>query len=104
MVKYGLIKCVYLLMDYPSHQLRLTPAIASCYVYDVTLTHMMKAYSDKSTTDKRKIETQAAGLKSIITWFANDTIQECREACGGKGYFRRKTRRYLKYGKPCVYK
>ena len=75
-----------LLMDYPSHQLRLTPAIASCYVYDVTLTHMMKAYSDKSTTDKRKIETQAAGLKSIITWFANDTIQECREACGGKGY------------------
>lgn len=75
-----------LLMDYPSHQLRLTPAIASCYVYDVTLTHMMKVYSDKNVTDKRKIETQAAGLKSIITWFANDTIQECREACGGKGY------------------
>ncbi|MFS4481725.1 acyl-CoA dehydrogenase [Hyunsoonleella sp. 2307UL5-6] len=75
-----------LLMDYPSHQLRLTPAIASCYVYDVTLTHMMKVYSDKTITDKRKIETQAAGLKSIVTWFANDTIQECREACGGKGY------------------
>lgn len=75
-----------LLMDYPSHQLRLTPAIASCYVYDVTLTHMMKAYSDKTQPDKRKIETQAAGLKSIITWFANETIQECREACGGKGY------------------
>ncbi|WP_400078752.1 acyl-CoA dehydrogenase [Winogradskyella sp. R77965] len=75
-----------LLMDYPSHQLRLTPAIASCYVYDVTLTQMMKVYSDKSITDKRKIETQVAGLKSIITWFANDTIQESREACGGKGY------------------
>ena len=75
-----------LLMDYPSHQLRLTPAIASCYVYDVTLTHLMKAYSDTSELDKRKIETQVAGLKSIITWFANDTIQECREACGGKGY------------------
>ena len=75
-----------LLMDYPSHQLRLTPAIASCYVYDITLTHMMKVYSDTSILDKRKIETQAAGLKSIITWFANNTIQECREACGGKGY------------------
>tara|TARA_R110002051_G_scaffold81751_1_gene145905 strand:+ start:53398 stop:55662 length:2265 start_codon:yes stop_codon:yes gene_type:complete len=75
-----------LLMDYPSHQLRLTPAIASCYVYDVTLTHLMKAYSDTSELDKRKIETQVAGLKSIITWFANDSIQECREACGGKGY------------------
>ncbi len=75
-----------LLMDYPTHQLRLTPAVASCYVYDITLTHMMKEYSDPSIVDKRKIETQAAGLKSIITWFANATIQECREACGGKGY------------------
>ncbi len=75
-----------LLMDYPTHQLRLTPAIASCYVYGITLTHMMKEYSDPSIIDKRKIETQAAGLKSIITWFANATIQECREACGGKGY------------------
>ena len=75
-----------LLMDYPTHQLRLTPAVATCYVYDITLTHMMKIYSDKSVVDKRKIETQVAGLKSIITWFANDTIQECREACGGKGY------------------
>ena len=75
-----------LLMDYPTHQLRLTPAVAASYVYDVTLTHMMKVYSDESVTDKRKIETQVAGLKSVITWFANSTIQECREACGGKGY------------------
>lgn len=75
-----------LLMDYPSHQVRLTPAIASCYVYDITLTHMMKMYSDPTVIDKRKVETQVAGLKSIITWFANQTIQECREACGGKGY------------------
>tara|TARA_R110000868_G_scaffold102146_7_gene281361 strand:- start:16158 stop:18428 length:2271 start_codon:yes stop_codon:yes gene_type:complete len=75
-----------LLMDYPTHQLRLTPAIAKAYVYDVTLQHMMKTYSDESKPDKRKIETQAAGLKAIITWYANETIQECREACGGKGY------------------
>ncbi|MBU2997197.1 acyl-CoA dehydrogenase family protein [Cellulophaga baltica] len=75
-----------LLMDYPTHQLRLTPAIAKSYVYDVTLQQIMKEYSDVNKPDKRKIETQVAGLKSIITWFANETIQECREACGGKGY------------------
>ncbi len=75
-----------LIMDYPTHQIRLTPSIASAYVYHVTLEEMMKRYSDDSQPDKRKIETQVAGLKSIITWFANDTIQECREACGGKGY------------------
>ncbi|MCM4162691.1 MULTISPECIES: acyl-CoA dehydrogenase [unclassified Arenibacter] len=75
-----------LIMDYPSHQLRLTPAIAKTYVYQVTLDSLMETYSDDSITDKRKIETQVAGLKAIITWFANQTIQECREACGGKGY------------------
>ena len=75
-----------LIMDYPTHQLRLTPAIAKTYVYHITLNRLMKEYSDDSITDKRKIETQVAGLKSVITWFGNETIQECREACGGKGY------------------
>jgi len=75
-----------LIMDYPTHQIRLTPSIASAYVYHVVLEEMMKRYSDDSQPDKRQIETQVAGLKSVITWFANDTIQECREACGGKGY------------------
>ena len=75
-----------LIMDYPSHQLRLTTRIADAYVYHITLDKFMKVYSDSAITDKRQIETQVAGLKAIITWFANDTIQECREACGGKGY------------------
>ncbi|MFS4466919.1 acyl-CoA dehydrogenase [Maribacter sp. 2210JD10-5] len=75
-----------LLMDYPSHQLRLTPLVASAYVYQITLDKVMKVYCDDSKSDKRMVETQVAGLKSIITWYANDTIQECREACGGKGY------------------
>ncbi|MEM7380910.1 MAG: acyl-CoA dehydrogenase, partial [Bacteroidota bacterium] len=75
-----------LIMDYPSHQLRLTPAIAKSYVYHISLARLMRDYSDESESDKRKIETQVAGLKSVVTWFATDTIQECREACGGKGY------------------
>ncbi len=75
-----------LLMDYPTHQLRLTPAVASAYVYGITLDQMMHDYCDETQPDKRIIETQVAGLKSIITWYANNTIQECREACGGKGY------------------
>lgn len=75
-----------LLMDYPSHQLRLTPLVASAYVYHITLDKMMTDYCDDTKPDKRLVETQVAGLKSIITWYANATIQECREACGGKGY------------------
>ena len=75
-----------LLMDYPSHQLRLTPLVASAYVYHATLDKMMRIYCDDTQPDKRQVETQVAGLKSIITWYSNTTIQECREACGGKGY------------------
>src|SRR6056297_211161 len=75
-----------LLMDYPSHQLRLTPLVASAYVYHVTLDKMMEIYCDDTQPDKRKVETQVAGLKAVITWYANSSIQEAREACGGKGY------------------
>lgn len=75
-----------LLMDYPTHQLRLTPAVASTYVYQVVLDDLIRVYSDDIQEDKRVVETQAAALKALITDFANKTIQECREACGGKGY------------------
>jgi acyl-CoA oxidase len=75
-----------LLMDYPSHQLRLTPLVASAYVYHITLDKMMELYCDDTQPDKRKVETQVAGLKAVITWYANSSIQEAREACGGKGY------------------
>ncbi len=75
-----------LLLDYPTHQLRLLPKVASSYVYHIALQQAMINYNQNTSDDKREIETQVAGLKSCITWFATDAIQECREACGGKGY------------------
>ena len=53
-----------LLMDYPTHQLRLTPLVASAYIFHVTLDKMMEIYCDESQPDKRQVETQVAGLKS----------------------------------------
>ncbi len=75
-----------LIMDYPSHQLRLILPIAKSYVYHITLDTMIDRYATANEKEIRKIETQAAALKACITWFGNNTIQECREACGGKGY------------------
>ena len=75
-----------LLLDYPTHQLRLIPKIATSYVYHIVLQKAMENYVQNTSDDKRKIETQVAGLKACITWFATEAIQECREACGGKGY------------------
>ncbi|UJH68365.1 acyl-CoA dehydrogenase [Allomuricauda sp. SCSIO 65647] len=75
-----------LLIDYPSHQLRLIPKVASAYVYHIVLQRAMQDYAQSEHKDKRKIETQVAGLKATVTHFSTETIQECREACGGKGY------------------
>ena len=37
---------------------------------------------------RRELETMAAGLKAVASRHATDTIQACREACGGAGYLR----------------
>ncbi|MBK8506855.1 MAG: acyl-CoA dehydrogenase family protein [Saprospiraceae bacterium] len=75
-----------LIMDYPSHQRRLLPRLARALAADFALQDLVTRYQHTSTDDLRIIETQAAGIKAYTTWFANETIQECREACGGKGY------------------
>lgn len=76
-----------LIMDYPSHQERLIPLIAKNYTYHFALSNLREYYlNGKTDLEKRKVETKAAGLKAMATWLATETIQECREACGGKGY------------------
>lgn len=76
-----------LIMDYPSHQHRLFPRLAKTYALHFGLNSLRKLYAEKlSSGDMRKVESLAAGLKSVSSWHATDTIQECREACGGKGY------------------
>ena len=75
-----------LLLDYPTHQRRLLPRLAKTYGYYLSISRLSDEYIRADETQMRKIETKAAGLKSMATWHATDTIQECREACGGKGY------------------
>ncbi len=76
-----------LIMDYPSHQARLTPLLVKTYAYHFALDNLRDNYVNAiSEQDTRKIETKAAGLKAKATWLGMETIQTCREACGGKGY------------------
>ncbi len=95
-IKYGLKRRQFasksgddemLIMDYPTHQRRLIPRLAKTYGYHFALSELADQYVSADTEEaQRKIETKAAGLKAMATWHATDTIQECREACGGKGY------------------
>ncbi|HKN68104.1 MAG TPA: acyl-CoA dehydrogenase [Gemmatimonadaceae bacterium] len=80
-----------LLMDYRVHQRRLMPLLAKTYALhfaqEQLVAELHRVFStDAADRDRRKLEGFAAGVKAIATWHATDTIQTCREACGGAGY------------------
>ena len=75
-----------IIMDYPTHQIRLIPRLAKTYAYHFALHDLADKLINADEDEMREVETLAAGLKSKATWHCTDTIQECREACGGKGY------------------
>jgi acyl-CoA oxidase len=84
-----------LLMDYRTHQRRLLPALATTYALhfaqDRLRAHLQEVFAHGANADERRrreLETLAAGLKAVATWHATDTIQACREACGGAGYLK----------------
>ena len=76
-----------LLMDYRIHQVRLLPRLAKTYAIHFALRELAGRYGKaENSTEGRIYERDAAALKAAATWHATDTIQECREACGGAGY------------------
>jgi acyl-CoA oxidase len=87
-----------LLLDYRTHQRKLFPALATTYALSFAQQRLVKelhaVFTDDDPDDRRKreLETLAAGVKAVATWQATDTIQTCREACGGAGYL--KTNRF----------
>lgn len=77
-----------LLLDYPSHQRRLLPRLAATYALHFALRELAERYVEAQAheEERRIVEGLAAGLKAVASWHATDTIQACREACGGQGY------------------
>lgn len=74
------------ILNYRTHQRRLIPLLANAYALHFALQYLTKRYVDKTEEDSREIESLAAGLKAYSTWNTTETLQTCREACGGKGY------------------
>ncbi|MFY0653710.1 MAG: acyl-CoA dehydrogenase family protein [Cyclobacteriaceae bacterium] len=74
------------ILNYRTHQRRLLPLLANAYACHFALQYLTIRYVNKTEEDSREIESLAAGLKAYSTWNTTDTIQVCREACGGKGY------------------
>lgn len=73
-------------LDYRTHQRRLMPRLATTLALEFALKHLVNQFLESAPDDRRQVEALAAGLKAYSTWHATDTIQACREACGGQGY------------------
>lgn len=80
-----------ILLDYRMHQRRLLPLLARTYALHFAQAELVEEFArvfddDRGEHDRRALEAQAAGTKALGTWHATETIQMCREACGGAGY------------------
>ncbi len=74
------------ILNYRTHQRRLIPLLANAYALHFSLQYLTQRFVNRTEEDMQEIEALAAGLKSFATWNTTATLQECREACGGKGY------------------
>jgi acyl-CoA oxidase len=80
------------LLDYRAHQRRLIPLLARTYALHFTqaqLTdkfHHVFSSEDVEDRERRELESFAAAMKATASWHATNTIQTCRECCGGTGY------------------
>jgi acyl-CoA oxidase len=75
------------LLQYLSHQRRLLPRLCAAYVFSFAQQELVAMFGAlERDGDARAVERLAAGIKALGTWQALDTLQQCREACGGQGY------------------
>jgi acyl-CoA oxidase len=74
------------ILNYRMHQRRLIPLLAKTYAIHFALQYVTNRYIARTESEMPEIEALAAGMKAYSTWSTTDVLQECREACGGKGY------------------
>jgi acyl-CoA oxidase len=80
------------ILDYLVHQRLLLPRLAATYGFHFAVRDLARRYErlltdpDGGEEEQREIEVLAAGIKAEASWHCVDTLQACREACGGQGY------------------
>ncbi len=78
-------------LDYLVHQRLLLPRLATTFGLHFAIRDLQRRFHANATAGEggetdESVEVRAAGLKAYASWHAVDTIQKCREACGGRGY------------------
>jgi acyl-CoA oxidase len=80
------------ILQYRTHQRRLMPLLAKTYALHFAQNELIGKFhhvfsaEEVSDRERRELESLAAGIKALSSWHATETIQTCRECCGGAGY------------------
>lgn len=87
-------------IEYQLQQWRLLPYVAAAYAMEIfsmsffmdfvslRIGMMMGEKGERQAELGREIHALSCASKPLASWTARDAIQECREACGGHGYFK----------------
>ncbi len=75
-------------LDYLAQQRRLLPRLATTYALHFAVRHLEERYAavEPGRPPDRDVEVGAAALKAYASEHAVTTLQQCRQACGGRGY------------------
>eukprot|EP01103_Thecamoeba_quadrilineata_P014714 TRINITY_DN4453_c0_g1_i1.p1 TRINITY_DN4453_c0_g1~~TRINITY_DN4453_c0_g1_i1.p1 ORF type:complete len:674 (-),score=132.20 TRINITY_DN4453_c0_g1_i1:50-2071(-) len=83
------------ILDYRTQQYRLFPALAMSYALRFTgeyilglITEIKQQLLRQDFSLMAEVHATTAGLKSLVTSYTADSIEECRRCCGGHGYQR----------------
>ena len=75
-----------LVLDFQSQQMRLLIPLAKTYAYHFACEKALNMYASRTPATMKDVHAVCAGLKSVTTWHKSDTLQVCRECCGGQGF------------------
>ena len=82
-----------LLLDYPLHQYRLFTRYAEHMCHFVSSNRLIQMWGDNlpKLLEPGNVQTDvchalSSNMKAFIAWSSQETIDECRKACGGHGF------------------
>eukprot|EP00798_Chlamydomonas_sp_ICE-L_P021822 gene21822-28848_t len=73
-------------MAYVTHQIRFLPGLANTYALHLAMTSLKRIYEQKRPQDAKIVHVLSSGVKAAATWSRVETLQNCRECCGGMGF------------------
>ncbi|KAL6058988.1 fatty-acyl coenzyme A oxidase [Balamuthia mandrillaris] len=83
------------IIDFQTHQHRLLPVLATTFAVHITsvglnekFAALMKSFKEEKLSPEllQDVHATSAGLKAVCTWWANESLETCRQCLGGHGY------------------